>query len=148
MKKLIGLTAIALAITVNVPSFAHGHMKHFGAKIEKAADKLNLSDEQKNKIKAIQKNTHDALKPIWEELRPVRAKINDSFKTGPMDEGQIDNFVNQEKDIMGRMLKIRMNERNEINKVLTEQQRVQVYNMMKEWHEKHQKEMDEKAKSE
>lgn len=137
-KKFLSISIFALSLLClqSKAAFAHhcgcGEMSH---KMHEAMEKINLSDEQKGKIKEAMDKAHDALKAKHDEMRDVRMLINGAFKDGTMNEAKIDEFSNKQMHIMGAIMKIRMMERFAISQVLTDEQKEMLNDMLHQWME-------------
>ena len=114
-------------------SFAGDNGWKGGAKFEKAVDKLQLTSEQKSKVNAIKADTKAKLKPLHEKMKTVRDQINDSFAKGTPDDLKQDGFVSEEKDIIGDILAVRLQERVEIYKILTDSQKEKLTKLIVDW---------------
>ena len=68
-------------------------------------------------------NPKAKLKPLHEKMKTVRDQINDSFAKGIPDDLKQHGFVSQEKDIISDILAVRLQERVEIYKILTDSQK-------------------------
>ena len=141
MKKIVAISALVLSFSFSqVPlAYADGMCWEHGSRIEKLADKLDLSADQRMKIKAIRADAKQKMVPIHQEMRAVREKVNEAFQTNSLNMMKQHSLLSEEKDVIGSALKLRMHERAEIAKVLTEAQRVKLISMVKAWKEKHEK---------
>ena len=140
MKKITTLSALVLSLSLSQISIAHADHQRcdFGSqRMEHVVDKLNLTTEQHKQFKKISEEAKQSIMPKHKEMRALRDKINAAFKAGNVDSAQQDTFVNDEKEIIGSILKIRMTERVEINKILTDAQKAKLSDMKKKWMDKH-----------
>lgn len=148
--KFMSLSALALSLSLCQASsaFAHDseHMNCFagsGEKMHKMVDKLDLTADQKTKIKDIAEKAKAVEVAKRDELKTIHMQVNDTFHANGMTETKIDGFVNQEQQIIGAMIKVRMMERLDISNVLTEAQKTKMSDMMKKWEEKHKEHKDD-----
>lgn len=133
IKKLVHPFAIALAFLLfqspaalaNHCGCMHGHMMHG------MIEKLDLTKEQKDKIKDIMDKSRSAVKNKRDEMHDIRMSINEAYANDSMTKDKIDEFVKKEEKIVGAMLKMRMMDRLEISKVLTKEQREKLNVMAK-----------------
>lgn len=125
MKKYV-LLVLALAFSITQAFACMDAPDRF----EKIAKELNLSQEQRTKMKNIHEDTKHKLMPLREQLREIRHRINEAFKTNSMNHHKENMFVHEQKETIGEMLKIKMHERVEINQMLNEKQRHQLDEMM------------------
>ncbi len=137
MKKMLSAMLVALSISV-APAYAHMSEKMHD-KLEKVAMKLDLSKEQRDQIHAINTESKQKLMPLRESLKGVRQRVNEAFRTNTINMFKLSSFAREEKEIIGKMIKIRMDERYKINQLLTEKQRVQFADMLEHWKKEHHK---------
>ena len=135
MKKIVALYGLLAALCfVQAPlSFAGDNGWKGCVKFEKVVDKLKLSSEQKSKLDSIKADTKAKLKPLHEKMKTVRDQINDSFAKGIPDDLKQHGFVSQEKDIIGDILAVRLQERVEIYKILTDSQKEKLTKLIADW---------------
>lgn len=129
-KKLIWLSALTLALTIGQSSFACGTDKTQTTQChcsghKSMSGKLNLTDEQKGKIKAIKTAAHKSLKADHQQVILLRQQINTLVKTDKLDENKLDDLINQLAKIKSSMLKTKTIMKNQIYNVLTVQQKAQ-----------------------
>ncbi|HAT6978924.1 TPA: hypothetical protein F8R96_11590 [Legionella pneumophila] len=129
-KKSICLAALALAFTFGQPVFAntsnttqskpchcHDH--------KKALNQLNLTQEQKNKIKTIKIQAQKSIKENYKQLKAIKEQINALIANEKLDEAKLDNLISQRNKIAGTMLKNRIMMKNQIYNQLTNEQKTQ-----------------------
>ena len=140
-KKMIWLSAFALSMCVSqvVLACPNQHAWMSGNRFEKITDKLDLTSDQKAKIKTIKMQTKEKLKPKFTEMHANRIQLNELANADVLDESKIDSVINQQKDLLGSVIKMRVMTRNEISKVLTAEQKSKLHGMIAKWDEKHQK---------
>lgn len=144
-KKFISICALALSVFVFISPVAQagdhcGCMSmNLGHKMHEAMEKLNLTAEQKDKIKAIKEKAHEAMKSKHEEMHNLMMMINASYKDGSMNEAKVDEYANKKMHIIGAVIKTRMMERLEISKILTPEQKEKLSQMIHEALEHHMK---------
>src|SRR5947207_439235 len=130
MKKFITAVAVVAAMTTPV-AFAHGQ---FGARHErgmKFAEKLGLTDAQKDQIKTIRQADREANKALFEQFRTKRQEYRSLKESGDPNAES----VKAELKSLGEQLKAaRKATRDKIyNTVLTADQRAQVDAWRAEW---------------
>lgn len=143
MKKkiLIGLSAAALFLSVNNATLAcSGQEQHYpGQYLEKIVEKLHLTAEQKTKIKVIREKAHQDIRAKFQELGALRLQINQLVVAPSVDDKKLDDVVNQQKDIWGSIIKLKVQEKRDIGDVLTAEQKVTFSDMLVKFEEKHMK---------
>lgn len=135
-KKSIWLAVFALIFTLGQPVFAnisgnnqskpchcHDHQKAF--------KQLNLTEEQKVKIKAIKTQARNTMKTNYNQLKAIKQQINALVANEKLDEVKLDNLISQRNKITGTMLKNRIMMKNQIYNLLTNEQKSQYKNMKK-----------------
>jgi len=137
-KKLISLSALLLSLSMsNTVLACSEHMNHSsGHWVERVTEKLNLNQEQKAKIKVISEKATIELQPIRSQLRELRHESNQLLTAANLDESKLDKLINQEKDLLGKMIKIRDMEKRDVSVVLTTEQRAKFSEMMQNWEKK------------
>lgn len=138
-KKIIWLTAFALSMSVSQVTLACGnHHKAFitGERYEKMAEKLDLSADQKTKIKAIGMKARDEMKPKFHEMRVIHKKLNHLAKAKVLDHNKINHLISQQKDLVGAIALMKVTTRHDINMALTDAQKAKLASMVKKWEEK------------
>jgi Spy/CpxP family protein refolding chaperone len=134
IKKFIKICALAASFLVFVAPTAQAD-HHCGCgkiahKMHEAIEKLNLTTEQKDKIKAIHAKSHESIQAKRHEMKNLEMMVNASFQDGSMTEAKIDEFVNKKMHIVGAVMKVRMMERFEISKILTAEQKQKLNDML------------------
>lgn len=141
MKKLSWLVTIALALIFGQPSFAScdEDQKHCSAhhRFDKLAMELELTPEQKTKIKAYKDQSRASMKASYTQLKALRSQINELIKSDKIDDAKLDNLVAQVNKIKGAMLKNRIMMQHEMYSLLTEKQKVKYQELKKKWEDKH-----------
>ena len=140
-KKIIWLSALALSMSISQATLACGCGQAYvsGERYEKMTAKLDLTADQKEKIKMISAQAKDSLKPKIEEMRAVRMQLNEQADAATPDESKIDSLINQQKDIAGSIMKIRVMTRHQVAMILTDAQKVTLAKMVSDWKAKHMK---------
>lgn len=139
--KYFGLSALVLSMALShVPAaFAHQDVcEHKHDWVMKVSEKLSLTAEQKDKIKTLSDKTKADVKSKHQELKDIRMKINEAFRNNEMSDAKVDSFATQEQQVMGAILKTRLQERFDAYNVLDDKQKEKMNGMVKNWEEKHQ----------
>lgn len=137
-KKLVCLSALALSLSMTQVTFACDKMSHFGGdRMEKLTTKLDLTADQKAKIKTIRDQAHQANQPKFDQLHTLHAQMNDLLSASTVDESKLDDMISQEKDLLGAIIKTHAMEKHDISNVLTDQQKTKFKALLQQWEEKH-----------
>jgi Spy/CpxP family protein refolding chaperone len=143
-KKTLLFTALALSMSLSQASLAcHGDSHWmYGERYEKMEKKLHLTSDQKDKIKELRLAAHKAMQPLRQDLRDNHMKLNELARANTLDEGAIDSLINQQKEILGKLMKMRLMIKHDITMDLTEKQRSDMVSMAAKWKEHHKDEME------
>lgn len=140
IKKFISICALAVSfmafVAPQVQASDCGCHK-IAHKMHEAMEKLNLTAEQKDKIKVINEKAHATIQAKRDEMRNLEMMINAAYKDGSINEAKIDEFANKKMQIVGAVMKTKMMERFEISKILTAEQKEKLNQMVHNWMEKH-----------
>ena len=138
-KKIMCLSVLALSVSMSQGVLAcsdHAH-RYYGERLEKAVEKLDLSAEQKEKIKVVREKSKADIRSKFEELHTLQHQKNEILAEPNLNEKKLDGVIHQEKEVLGSMLKIRAMERHEISGVLTVKQKAEFSEMMQKWEKEH-----------
>jgi Spy/CpxP family protein refolding chaperone len=91
----------------------------------------NLSDEQRDQIKAIMREQRDAMRDRRDEMRDSRRALRDAMQQGA-DEATLRPLAEKQGAMVTEMIMERAKVRNNINAVLTEEQRKQLEQQRRE----------------
>lgn len=134
-KGIIWLSAAAFTLSVSttgvfaMPADETKKCPKYEAK-KRMFEKLNLTEQQKSQIEAIKNQYKEGMKAQFEEAKKLRKQMKDLVKADRVDENQLNQLVNQKKEIMGALLKSKIRMKNQIYHVLNEEQRKQYQEMM------------------
>ncbi|MCL9683711.1 Spy/CpxP family protein refolding chaperone [Legionella maioricensis] len=129
-KKSVWLSAVALSLMIGQASFATTEPSksrpctcHHNS--PRLSEKLNLTAEQKTKIKAIRAQTYKQLKADEEQLKALKLQMNALANNDKVDEAKLNSLIDQRNKIKGDMLKKEVMMQNQIYNTLTAQQKAQ-----------------------
>lgn len=144
MKKMLSVAFFALSIGVTSAQACMDEKMH--DKLEKVAMKLDLSKEQRAQIHTIHQESKQKLMPLHDQMKGIQHRVDETYRTNSMNSFKLNGFVREEKDLVGQVIKIRMDERYKINELLTEKQRMQFSQMMDHHKKEHHKKEHHKKK--
>jgi len=157
-KKIISSTVLAFFLSFNQAAFAmtsttdSNKQCSCGERFKNMMASLNLTPEQKDKIKAIKAQARQALKGKVKEMRSIRMQINTIVRSDTVDETKLDALINQKKDMIGNFMKHRAMVKHQIYMLLNDKQKAQLQQMSNKWAEKmdkmHMQHDDDDAQSE
>ena len=136
MKKLIWLSTIALVLIIGQPSFACiGDSKQCNShqRFDKLAQELNLTADQKAKLKAYKEKAKTNFKENYAQLRILRSQINSLVKTDKIDEAKLDVLIEKVNKIRASMLKSKIMMQHEMFALLNDDQKAKFLELKKKW---------------
>jgi len=140
IKKILCVPALALALSFSQISFAHDssnntqHKHHFC--MVNLHEKLDLTDDQKAKIKTIKAQNKAESKGQRQQLRSIHEQMKPLVRTHKLDEAKVDKLIAEKKDIMGSMMKSKVMMRHQIYNVLDMKQKAKFDALSKQCEEK------------
>ena len=138
-KKIILLSALALSMSLSQATLASDTAMTdvVGSRYEKMADKLELTSDQKAQIKANSTKAKEQMKPKFQEMRANHMELSQLADAKDLDETKIDKLIDQNKEIIGSLMKMRVTVRHDISMLLTEKQKMKLDGMVSDWKAKH-----------
>jgi protein CpxP len=149
MKKLNRFQAVAVAIimavAVAVPVvFAQstggddghrGHKGHFGRRGGEGRifSQLDLTDAQKEQIKAIHEKNRESLRPLMEQIRAKRQEIRQASEGGTVNEALVSQKLSEIAPLEAKMMAERARIHQETLSVLTPEQRTKLEQMREQF---------------
>jgi Spy/CpxP family protein refolding chaperone len=118
--------------------YGKGHgIKHGGRgfNIERMAEHLELTTEQRSKIEAIVEETRPRVKAIREQMRDNRKQLREVSAADTYDKDAVRKLADAQGDLKADMIMLRSEQKSRIRSVLTEEQR----NKMQAMRDKHQR---------
>jgi len=140
-KKIVWLSALTLAMSVSQASLACDCKVSSlaGDHFEQMTGKLDLTADQKAKIKVIGAKAREDMKPKFMAMREIRMQLNALASSKELDQDKIDKLIDQNKEILGSLMKMRVMVRHDVDMVLTDKQRAKMDGMISDWKEKQMK---------
>ncbi|QMT60382.1 Spy/CpxP family protein refolding chaperone [Legionella sp. PC997] len=136
MKKFIWLSTIALTLILGQPSFACiDDSKHCNShrQFDKLAQELNLTADQKAKLKAYKENATANFKEHYAQLRILRSQINSLVKTDKINETKLDALIEKVNKIRASMLRSKIMMQHEMFALLNDNQKAKFLELKKKW---------------
>lgn len=139
----VGLvTAVAAMPYGDGPGCGRGghHMsqgRHFGghsSKLERMADRLSVTDEQRTEIRAIADGSRQQMVELRDEMRANRVQLRELTRQTPLDEAAVRSIADKQGDLKAEMIVLRARQRSEVKAVLTDEQRAQMDEMRERKH--------------
>ena len=140
-----GLIALTTAVSAMPPGgrdcgnggFGMGseqRMMDKGPKLERLAERLDLTDEQRAQVKGIIENSQQQMLALREEMRANRDEIKALIRQDGYDERAVRRVANDQGDHLAELIMLRTRQRAEIADVLTDTQLAQLDAMRERKH--------------
>lgn len=147
---MILIPAMVMSLALSPAAFAMDHKdggEQCGCQKARMWDKkLDLTDEQKAKIKDIKKQSKEQMQQQYEKLKSVSSQLQQLVTSDKWSEEKLNELIAQKAQIMADKMKIKYNMKHQIYSLLNEKQKQTYSNMMKKWDKKmdkyEKKEMD------
>jgi Spy/CpxP family protein refolding chaperone len=144
--KLLVSAALVSGLATTTFAYAHdsgetgacGHMHHdaaFGgrgdleARMERLADRLDLTADQHTAVRAIVDRTRPEMRGLRDKMAENRKQLQALTMQAGVDENQVRALADAQGKVFADMLVLRSKTRGEINKLLTDQQREKMQQM-------------------
>ncbi len=112
-------------------AFAEGGSRGGGQRQGRMMDQLNLTQEQKQRMQEIRKDTQAKMKPLREEMRQANQERKSLLANNASNE-QLEANFNKIQDIKNRIARVQFESRTKMRDVLTPEQRAKMDKMMQE----------------
>ncbi|HDQ26504.1 MAG TPA: periplasmic heavy metal sensor [bacterium] len=110
------------------------------------AEKLDLNDEQKDKIKVIRDSSRDDIVKIREEIRTLMKEVKEEMSKKDSDKKKIYASIDKVADKQKKLSRIRTDQILEIKSVLNDEQFKKLTEMMEKKRKSHSKKFFDKDK--
>jgi len=110
-----------------------GHRRHNFFK------ELNLTDAQKQQVKAIREEERAKMKPLAQQLKTGRDQLNALRKSGSFDEAKVRSIAKGQADIQAELTVARERMESRIYALLTPEQRAKAEKMRESRRKRHEK---------
>lgn len=112
------------------PERAEGHQgfmqKGSAFKRARMASRLQLSDEQREEMKAIQEAARDLTQPIADQMVSNSDEIKDLAKAEPYDEASVQVLADAQGELQSQLVLIRANTKATVFAVFTDEQKAMI----------------------
>ena len=143
MKKFtIGFLVFAMVAIGTIFAFAQRgdkgrHRREFAHRgFERMAEKLNLTDAQKEQVKQISEASRAKVKPLKENMRANRQQLKLLTENEPFDEAQVQTIANRQGAIAAQIIVEKEGAKSEIFQILTVEQRAQAKQLKEQMKER------------
>jgi len=137
----IGVLVVGAAFVVAQKVVHRGFGGHgFGGRpgMEMALRGLNLTDDQKAKVKEITEANKANFQPVMQSLKENHKKMEDLTANGAFDEAQVQALAAEQGNLMAKMIVEKERVKSQIFAILTDEQKAKAGQMREEWKQKMQ----------
>jgi len=128
MRKLIAVTATVLTLGIAGTAIADG-MRHF----DRMADRLDLTEEQRDQVKELMSAKRDQMKDMRKENKESRKAFAQLNPNDANYEAEVQRFAELAASKASAMVKMRAEQRQEMSKILNEEQMEEYAEMKQKW---------------
>ncbi|WP_027858735.1 Spy/CpxP family protein refolding chaperone [Marinobacterium jannaschii] len=131
MRKFIIVTASILTLGIAGTAIADG-MRYF----DRMAEKLDLTTEQRDQVKELMSANKEQMQTLHKEHKESRQAF---YQLNPNDANyaaEVERYAEQAARHAGEMVKMRASQREEMSKLLTEEQMTKLASMREKWQSK------------
>jgi len=100
-----------------------------GFNVDRMAEKLNLSNDQRTQVESIMNESKDQLTEFREKMQENRKQLRTLTQTAPLNEASVRKIADAQGDLKADMIVLRVQQRAKINSILTEDQRAKLKEM-------------------
>lgn len=135
-------SVLALSLAFMHSPVALANHEHCHAKSDwvlKVSEKLDLTSEQKAKVKVIGDNAKTQATAKHTELHAIHRQMNEAYRTNTISLDKVDEFADREGHLLMDMVKIRQHERFDVYNLLDAKQKEKMNMTISNWEMKHEK---------
>jgi Spy/CpxP family protein refolding chaperone len=154
MKTKISLIiTFLLALGLSLPALAchHDGMKNKPCKCSMGkawGHKLNLSDKQKKDMMNIRNQYKSQMQSLRQSMRELRKEMRAIIQSDTLDQKKIDALIEKKKDLVSNKMKLKIMMKHQMYKLLNEDQKMKLKQMMDKQQSKKMEMMNKKMMSE
>lgn len=100
-----------------------------GFNVDRMAEKLKLSNDQRTQIESIINESKDQLTEFREKMQGNRKQLRALTQTATLNEADVRKIADAQGDLKADMIVLRVQQRAKINSILTEDQRAKLKEM-------------------
>jgi protein CpxP len=143
-KAIVGIIGAAI-LTVGAIFVVGQHKvnkgEHFGGKghrgmIGMALMGLDLTDEQKAKVKEIMETTRTSVEPLREQMKANHIKIRDLSTDGTFDQAAVEALANEQGSITAKLIIEKEKAKAQVFAILTDEQKAKAAEMRAKFEER------------
>jgi Spy/CpxP family protein refolding chaperone len=158
MNKLTRITCLATVALTGLADFAaaqgntngpvneqgrrHGFRAH---RMMKALEQVGVTDQQKQQIKTIMRESRPTMQPLVQQLRTERKALREAIQASPVNEGAIRAASTRVAQVEADLAVARAHVQDRVRGVLTPDQAAKLKQMQADWQAKREQRMKEGA---
>ena len=128
-KKCIWLVAFAFSLILSQTALADSW--GCGKGIKEMVESLNLSSDQKTKVKPILEQLKSNMKQNGMQMKALDKKLNQEIDAAKVDQAKVEGLIDQKTQIIGNMMKAKINAKVQIMPILDDKQKAELHSMVK-----------------
>jgi Spy/CpxP family protein refolding chaperone len=143
MIKRITLIAVLAMLAFSTAAWSNPHERGHGSRgdsmfgntmkmvhrLERAADKIGISDQQMDEIMAVVDESRQSVREVRRAMRDNRKAIAESIHADNYDADQVQKLADQHGQLASQMIVMGAQVRSQVHALLTEEQRQQIGEM-------------------
>lgn len=106
---------------------------------------LDLTDEQKAQVKTIMQSSKETSKPIRQQMKANREKLQTLSDSGNFDQSQVQAIANQQGALSAQMIVEKEKVKSQINAILTPEQKAKAAEMKAQFKQKREERKQKRA---
>ena len=107
INKILWLPILVLSLSFSQATFANSERHSQHVCMHNIFEELNLTPDQKAKMKVIKHHAKAPLKVKWQEKKAVDKQLKAMVHAKNVDEAKLNTLINQKKEIIGSIVKIK-----------------------------------------
>lgn len=134
----LGLGASLLMLNVGVEAKKHGgmHKGHSAEHHQMMMDKLGVNDEQRAQMDKLHQERMQAVKAHKKQMHELKQQKHELMQQDTLDKAKLQSNLRKQADIKAEMMAGKHQHHQEVNKVLSEEQRAKMKEMKAQMYQK------------
>jgi Spy/CpxP family protein refolding chaperone len=105
---------------------AAGEFRGMGPNLDRLADRLNMTDEQRAEVEAIQREARQQMVVLKDRMKANRSQIRDLVGSEDYDENAVRRVAGEQGDLRAEVIMLRARMRQDMKRVLNDDQLAQL----------------------
>ncbi|WP_367607446.1 Spy/CpxP family protein refolding chaperone [Legionella sp. W05-934-2] len=128
IKQAMSAVVAVVSLLMTSPIFAEHQMGQRGGpcmmKMKKVMDQMNLTSEQRDKIRAIRQSMHSQLMASRDDMKSFRTQMLALVMSDNLDEAALNELINKKTAAMAKKMKLRMMFEHQVYQMLNPDQKI------------------------